>query len=220
MSENKKSFILYSDLIHTARKMSKEKIGELFLTILQYVNDENPIPDDLLIEIAFEPIKQQLNRDFKNWEEIKKKRSKAGIASAESRKHQSTNSTHVNTTQQSTASSTVNVNENVTVNVNDTVNDTVNDNERELKLGSSPSENSFYPSFEEVNSYFLKNEGSQKMAEKFFNTHSSTGWIVKGSRIKDFRGMAKNFISSWKENEKPKRITADPGRQGVGLTLC
>ena len=69
MAEDKKSFLLYVDLIHTVKKLPKEKIGDLFLTILEYVNDMNPTVDDILVEIAFEPIKQQLKRDLRQWEE-------------------------------------------------------------------------------------------------------------------------------------------------------
>lgn len=68
MASGKNSFVLYTDLIHTVKKMSDSKAGELFKTILSYVNDENPIIEDLLIEIAFEPIKQALKRDLKKWE--------------------------------------------------------------------------------------------------------------------------------------------------------
>jgi hypothetical protein len=70
MAENKKSFLLYCDLIHTIEKMPKEKAGELFLHILKYVNDENPITEDLIISLTFEPIKQQLKRDLKVYENI------------------------------------------------------------------------------------------------------------------------------------------------------
>lgn len=68
MAENKKSFILYCDLIHTVKKLPDDKAGLLFKHLLSYVNDENPITDDLLIEVAFEPIKRQLKRDLDNWE--------------------------------------------------------------------------------------------------------------------------------------------------------
>jgi len=68
MAENKKSFILYSDLIHTVSKLPNEKAGELFKHILLYVNDENPETDDLILQIAFEPIKLQLKRDLVKWE--------------------------------------------------------------------------------------------------------------------------------------------------------
>ena len=70
MAENKKSFLLYCDLIHTINKLPNEKAGELFKHILEYVNDNDPTTDDLLISISFEPIKQQLKRDLKKFEGI------------------------------------------------------------------------------------------------------------------------------------------------------
>lgn len=70
MTENKKSFVLYADLIHTVRKMPKEKVADLFLHILAFVNDENPIADDLITDLVFEPIKQQFNRDLKKYESV------------------------------------------------------------------------------------------------------------------------------------------------------
>lgn len=73
MAENKKSFLLYCDLIHTVSKMPKEKAGELFVHILQYVNDENPITEDLIIQLTFEPIKQSLKRDLQKYENIRQK---------------------------------------------------------------------------------------------------------------------------------------------------
>jgi len=78
MAEDKKSFLLYTDLIHTVKKLPKEKIGDLFITILEYVNDMNPTIDDILVEIAFEPIKQQLRRDLRQWEEKVETRSVNG----------------------------------------------------------------------------------------------------------------------------------------------
>lgn len=78
MAENKKSFILYCDLIHTVNKLPDDKAGLLFKHLLSYVNDENPTTDDLLLEIAFEPIKRQLKRDLQKFEAVKVKRSEAG----------------------------------------------------------------------------------------------------------------------------------------------
>jgi len=78
MAENKKSFILYCDLIHTIEKMPSDKAGDLFKHILQYVNDMEPETDDLIIQLTFEPIKQQLKRDLKKFEETKKDKSIGG----------------------------------------------------------------------------------------------------------------------------------------------
>jgi len=69
----------------------------------------------LLIEIAFEPIKQQLKRDLKKFETAKKQRSEAGKRSAELRKEQR-NSTPVETVERKPTKSTVKDNVNVNVN--------------------------------------------------------------------------------------------------------
>jgi hypothetical protein len=88
MAEHKKSFILYADLIHTVKKMPPDQAGKLFMTILEYVNDMNPVlPEtDLLVDLVFEPIKQQLKRDLTAWDEVREKRSDAGKASVEARR--------------------------------------------------------------------------------------------------------------------------------------
>ena len=78
MAKDKKSFILYTDIKAIVDKLSDEYAGMLLKHILAYVNDENPTTDDLLLEIAFEPIKQQFKRDLLKWEDIKSKRSEAG----------------------------------------------------------------------------------------------------------------------------------------------
>lgn len=75
MATEKKSFIMYFDLIHTVRKLPPEKAGELFMAILKYVNDEEFELDDLLVEVVYEPIKQQIKRDLGKWEETVEKNS-------------------------------------------------------------------------------------------------------------------------------------------------
>lgn len=75
MADNKKSFLLYCDLIHTISKMPNEKTGELFKHILEYVNDNNPKTDDLIIQLTFEPIKQSLKRDLEKYERMRAKNS-------------------------------------------------------------------------------------------------------------------------------------------------
>jgi hypothetical protein len=114
MAENKKSFVLYADLIHTVNKMPSDKAGDLFKHILSYVNDKNPSTDDLIIELTFEPIKQQLKRDLKRYEEKRKQWSEAGKRSAKLRNAKQKQRTLTNVESRST-DSTVNVN----VNVND-----------------------------------------------------------------------------------------------------
>lgn len=85
MAKDKKSFILYSDAIHTVEKLSDTDAGQLLKHLLRYVNDQNPTTENPLVEIAFEPIKQQLKRDLVKFNEVKVKRSVAGKAGASKR---------------------------------------------------------------------------------------------------------------------------------------
>lgn len=139
MAENKQSFVLYADQYELFKKLPNDQAGELIKHIFAYVNDENPTTENLLIQIAFEPIKAQLKRDLKRWEAKIEARSRAGKASAEARKinkeqQSATNSTYVDFVQQSSTKSTDNVNVNVNVNGN------VNDNNIEREVGDkSPS---------------------------------------------------------------------------------
>jgi hypothetical protein len=129
MAKDKKGFILYADLIKVVSKLPDETAGKLFKIILSYVNDLEVSIDDLLLEIAFEPIKNQLKRDLVKFEQVKSKRSDAGKRSAELRalkkeEQNPTNPTSVKSVQQSST--------NPTVTVNDTVNDTVTVNDTEI----------------------------------------------------------------------------------------
>ncbi len=126
MAKDKKSFILYSDLLKVVEKLPDDMAGKLFKIILRYVNDLEVNIDDLLLDIAFEPIKLQLKRDLVKFEEVKVKRSVAGKRSAELRalkkeQQTSTNPTSVESVQQVSTNPTDSVNENDTVHV--TVND-------------------------------------------------------------------------------------------------
>jgi len=120
MAENKKSFVLYSDCFGLIKQLPDDVAGRLLKHIYAYVNDENPISDELLLNVAFEPIKMQLKRDLLKWESQIEQRRNAGIKSAEVRKR---NATSVN--ERSISS---------TDNVNVTVNDNVNVNEININV--------------------------------------------------------------------------------------
>lgn len=110
MAENKKSFVLYTDSQGLVNQLPDDVAGRLFKHIYAYVNDENPITDELLLNIAFEPIKMQLKRDLLKWENQLEQRKQAGLKSAEVRKRNATK------TNERSISSTDNVNVNVNVN--------------------------------------------------------------------------------------------------------
>lgn len=137
MAENKKSFLLYANIIHTVKKLSKDHVAELFLTILEYVNDNNPVVNDISVDLVFEPIKQQLKIDLKKWDEKIAKYSSAGrsggLKSGEARRSNASK----NEAKRSDAShgeAIEAVNDNVIVNVNDNVNnDVIRDHSQKIE---------------------------------------------------------------------------------------
>ena len=201
MAENKKAFLLYADLIHTVRKMPKDKAGDLFITILSYVNDENPVVDDILIDLVFEPIKQQLKRDLQNWSKIKDKKSEGGKRGMESRWGKK-DITIDNIVIKDITPITVNVNDNV--NVNESV---INDHPlKNSNLFRKPT----IPTFETVYESFKRNGGNKDQATKFYDKHNSTGWYLNGSPIVNFNNLIASFISNWNKNEAGKfKTTTD-----------
>jgi hypothetical protein len=133
MAENKKSVLLYCDIIHTVKELSDDEAGRLFKHYLAYINDLNPTPPDKLTQIVFEPIKQNLKRDLVKWQSISEKRSEsgrlAGIKSGEARRTKTNqNEPNVQFTNQT------NQNEHVTVKDKVTVTDTVIVNDKDILL--------------------------------------------------------------------------------------
>src|SRR5690349_5257758 len=67
MAENKKGFILYANYIGTIKQLPDDVAGRLFKHIFSYVNDENPISDELLLNVVFEQIKNHLKADLEKY---------------------------------------------------------------------------------------------------------------------------------------------------------
>lgn len=78
MAENKKSFVMYCDQQNVFKMLPDDVAGKLIKHIFSYVNDEYPETEDLILQLAFEPIKMQLKRDLRDWEDKKDSRSTNG----------------------------------------------------------------------------------------------------------------------------------------------
>jgi len=171
MAENKKSFVLYSDSYGLIKQLPDDVAGRLLKHVYAYVNDENPITDELLVNVAFEPIKAQLKRDLVKWEKQTEQRKQAGLKSAEVRKQ---NATTVN---DRSISST----DNVSVNVN------VNDNVNVIKKRVV---NKFTaPTLLEVQTYFIENGYTKELAKRAFDYYDVANW----------RDSKNNQVKNWKQ---------------------
>ena len=143
MAKDKKSFLLYADIIHTIEHLTIEEKGLLFQHLLEYVNDLNPVLEDRILLIAWKPIERQLKRDLQKYEGKKEERSRSGKLGNLKKYHidlyEKVNSEELtleealaiaNKRKASLSENSVAklaVNDTVTVNDNVNVNDTVND---------------------------------------------------------------------------------------------
>ena len=127
MAEGKKSVLLYCDLIHTIEKMSDEMAGKFFKHYLRYINDLNPVTDELLVDITFESVKQNLKRDLKKWEKRAENSRKNGALGGRPKKNPQKPNGLIENPQEPEKP----VTDTVTVTVTDTVN--VKDINKEIK---------------------------------------------------------------------------------------
>lgn len=169
MAENKKSFILYADLLQNIDHLTNEEKGILFTHLLEYVNDKNPVLKDRLILTAWKPIERQLKRDLIKFEDVKILRSKAGKESARIR---ALNKTQQNPTNSTRVDSVKHRSTNPT--------DNVNDNDNVINI----------PTFESFLSYAQANDNKiSPIALK----HKYEAWVVNG-----WKDGKDNKIKNWK----------------------
>jgi hypothetical protein len=181
MATDKKSFLLYCDIIHTVSKMPNEKAGELFKHILEYVNDKNPITEDLIIQLTFEPIKQSLKRDLQKYANTCVKNSE----NAYKRWHKD----------DATASDSIRLDaKNADIDIDsDSGIDKDKDNNKGKRKAFTP------PFLQDVKLYFIENGYSEQSAEKAYNYYNEGSWKdSKGNAVKNWK---QKMISVWFKDE-------------------
>ena len=175
MAKDKTSFILYCDQQGLFNKLPDEIAGKLIKHIFAYVNDEDPIASDLLLEIAFEPIKLQLKRDLRKYDDYIDKQRLNGAKGGRPSKPTETQITQPFFQEPKKA-------DNVTANHND---------------NATNKKGFVKPTIEEVNNY-MKEIEYKGDAEYFINHYQSNGWVVGRSKMKDWKSTVRN----WKKNDK------------------
>ena len=86
MAKDKKTVQFYADWYETFKALDNETAGKLIKHMFSFVNDEDPVSEDQLINLLFIPFKATFERDLVKWKAMVEKRSNAGKASAEAKK--------------------------------------------------------------------------------------------------------------------------------------
>lgn len=232
MAENKKSFVAYADWENTFSMLSNEEAGKLIKHLLAYVNDKNPTDlDDRLLNIAFEPIKNQLKRDLKKYEQIRQKRINAGKLGGKQRAENQATQANAKSDKQIQANQAVNDNVNVSVNVNGNVNDILLEKETKEYIGqnenfqdvdfvelepqekkeksSAKKETKFsVPTLEEVQEYCIERNNAVD-AQNFIDFYESKGWVVGKSKMKSWKAA----VRTWEKNSNNKNLNQNGQQQ-------
>lgn len=182
MAKDKKSVVLYCDIIHTVEELNDEEAGRLFKHYLRYVNDLNPTAPDKLTQVVFEPIKQNLKRDLKKWEKKSERNKEIAIEAWEKRKNANAYERIKNDTKN-------------TVNVNVNVNDNVNDNKENTLFQSE--------TIEIVKSKIPKLENPfYKPCVDFWLKEFRIEWEFGGMQGKALNSIIKKIQNKLKQSEK------------------
>lgn len=206
MAEGKKSVLLYCDLIHTIEKMDNETAGLFFKHYLRYVNDLNPSTDNMVVDITFEAVKQNLKRDLVKWEGRADKSRLNGKLGGRPKKPNKPKEPSRLINNQDGLKKPVTVNVNVTDNVN--VNDNVINKKKEKTFSFEVNQ-----CYDDILQYFTNNLHPKNEKEKFLWLDtieklerideiplSWTLHIVKRTREDVF--WVKNFLSITKLRKK------------------
>jgi hypothetical protein len=179
MATDKKSFLLYCDLIHTVEQLTDEQAGDLLKHILRYVNDKEPQTENVITRIAFEPIKQSLKRDLQKYEDIRKRNQD----NARKRWDATASSGIPNDTKNADSVS-------VSVSVSGSVTD-----KKEIK-------GFVKPTIEQLKEYMTE-QGMNDIAENWLNHYEANGWMVGKNKMKDWKAS----VRTWKINQKNNSAT-------------
>ena len=180
MAKDKTSFILYCDQQGLFNKLPDEIAGKLIKHIFAYVNDENPIASDLLLEIAFEPIKLQLKRDLRKYDDYIDKQRLNGAKGGRPSKPTETQITQPFFQEPKKA-------DNVTANHND---------------NATNKKGFVKPTIEQLKEY-MSEQGMNDIAENWLNHYEANGWMVGKVKMKDWKAS----VRTWKTNQKNNSAT-------------
>lgn len=194
MAENKKSFILYTDQSGVFNQLPDEMAGKLIKHIFKYVNDENPISEDLIINIAFEPIKQCLKRDLQRWEEYIDKQKLNGSKGGRPSKPKETQETQAFFEKPKKPDS-----------VSVSVSDSVNVNVKDSSIVKKETTRFTKPTQDQIREYMLEQRMNDE-SERFYNYYEAVGWKVGRNPMKNWKAA----VITWKKNQQPVQQQEQP----------
>ena len=181
--KEKKDFKLYIDSLQIIKKMSNEEAGEFIKKCLSFWEEEE-IDVSRIVDISFESIKAQFERDFLNYKKACEKNASNGALGGRP---------PINPTEPSGLIKNPNGLAKTQNNPSepDTDKDTDKDKDTEkkkVKKNFSP------PPLEKVKEFFSEKGKSHSDVEKMFDYYQANGWKAGRNPMKDWQASARNWI--------------------------
>ncbi len=171
------SFVLYTSIREVLEELTDEQKGKLFQAIIDYECGEQLDIPDMVVKMAFIPIRQMLDRNNEKWTEEKKKRSEAGKKGMEKRWGNKNAITPI-------------TNDNNVISVNN------KDNKNKSTTKFTP------PTVEEVRAY-CEERGNNVNAEAFIDFYESKGWYIGKNKVKNWKAC----VRTWEQRSTETRQT-------------
>lgn len=198
MSEDKKSFVVYTGIKETLDALTDEQVATLFRGMVDYQLTGVDPEFSGTLKFAFIPIRQQMDRDNIKWERKKAVRAESGrrggIRSGEVRREKAeveaneANASKTKQTKQNEANEAVNVN--VDVNVNGNVDVDVNGNVSDTG-----------PDVSSLSSSLIEYLNS-KTGGKYTSTTEIEALLVEGYTEADIRAVIDKKVDEWLDDPK------------------
>lgn len=173
-----KSFVLYTEYGNKFKRLTDTQLGQLLRNIFAYEETEEiPVIDDDMVGIAFDIVKEDLDKQLKNY--------KAKVEAGRSRHQQK--SAEVSTGQQSSA---------------EAVKDKDKDKNKDKDIYKENIKRKVFipPTLDEVASYCAERHNNVD-PQKFIDYYQTRNWeLGKGRKVKDWRAC----VRTWERNDFSK----------------
>lgn len=202
---DKNSFVLYADYKDKFSKLTNAQFGELMRMVFTYESGEEPETEDMAVDIAFNVIRYDLDKNREKYEEIVEKRREAGRN--KSNQMQANDSKCKQMLANASKCQQVIANDSITppdsVSDSDSVSVSVSDNNasESAKGVQGGKRKRFQPPTKEDIQDYCAQKGLTVDADRFIDYYSAQGWkLSNGNAMRDWRAAVRN----WSRDKKPR----------------
>jgi hypothetical protein len=221
MATGKERILFKRSWVHVFNKLEDHEAGQLIKHLLSYCDDQSPTAPNRLIEMVFEPMKQELKQDLRRWNEIvQQNKDKAAKrwgkniqqdATASNGKQQQVSDADIDIELNNDMDMDMDKKEVVVSSTGNRVVDAmipIDKPKQERKVFKKPAK-------EDVENYFIEKGlsivQSKVEAETFMNHYTSNGWKVGKNPMVDWKATVRTWLTKRKEFSNGKQTNSNTG---------